>query len=208
MSKLDLKKDLKHLYNPSAKEVTLVDVPPLHFLMADGSGDPNTSQAFRDAMMAVYSVAFTLKFMIKQGGGVDYTVMPLEGLWWTDDMGRFSLDAKGVWLWTVLIAQPDFITAEQVGAAVEETHKKRDPAALSLVRFEPYHEGLAAQIMHIGSYSAEAPTIMRLHGWIAEHGYEYQGAGRHHEIYLSDPRRTAPEKLRTVIRQPVRKPLP
>lgn len=204
MTKLDLKKEFKHLYSPSSKEVALVDVPPLNFLMIDGSGDPNTAQPFQDAMQALYGVAYTLKFMLK-GAGTDYTVMPLEGLWWAEDMRHFSVDAKGLWQWTVMIAQPDLVTAEHVREAIEQTRRKKNPAGLDRVRFETYHEGLSAQILHLGSYADEGPTMQRLHGWILANGYDYHDAGKHHEIYLSAPGRTAPENMRTVLRQPVRK---
>jgi hypothetical protein len=205
MSKLDLKKEFKHLYNPSTKEFSLVDVPPMHFLMIDGSGDPNTAQSFKDAMEALYAVAYTIKFAVKKSGGEDFTVMPVEGLWWADDMDHFSMDAKDIWKWTVMIAQPDQVTEDIVKAAIAETDRKKNPAALPLLRFETFHEGLSAQFMHIGPYADEAPTIAHMHSWIIEQGYNYHGAGKHHEIYLSDPRRVAPEKMRTVVRQPVLK---
>ncbi|HVO41415.1 MAG TPA: GyrI-like domain-containing protein [Aggregatilineales bacterium] len=204
-TKLDLKKDLKHLYNPSAKEVVLMDVPPMNFLMVDGHGDPNESQPFQEAMEALYAVAYTLKFASK-AGGIDYTVMPPEGLWWMDDMREFSMAAKDRWQWTLMIMQPDHITAEMVRQAVEDIQEKKNPPALEKLRFERFHEGLAAQIMHIGPYDAEEPTIARIHAWITAHGYDFHGAGKHHEIYLGDPRRTAPDKLKTVLRQPVIQP--
>jgi len=202
MSKIDLKKEFKQLYFPSAKEVTVVDVPPMNFLMIDGRGDPNTAQEYKDAIEALYAVSYTLKFMIKKRTPQrDYVVMPLEGLWWADDMSRFDLKNKGSWSWTAMIMQPEFITEELVAQAREEVAGKKDLPALSKLRFERFHEGLAAQILHIGPYSAEGPTIEKLHSFIEEHGYEVKG--KHHEIYLSDPRRVAPEKLKTVIRQPI-----
>jgi len=203
MSKIDLKKELKQLYFPSAKEVTVVDVPPMNFLMIDGRGDPNTSPEFKDAIEALYAVSYTLKFTIKkQTPQQDYIVMPLEGLWWSDDLSQLDLEEKGSWRWTAMIVQPPFITKELVAQAREEVAGKKDLPALSKLRFERFHEGLSAQIMHIGPYSAEGPTIERLHSFIEEHGYEMRG--KHHEIYLSDPRRVAPEKLKTVIRQPIK----
>jgi len=203
MSKVDLKKDLKHLYNPSAKEVSVVDVPPMNFLMIDGAGDPNVSPEYQQAMEALFSLSYALKFMVKKSNGVDYAVMPLEGLWWTDDPGQFSMSNKGIWKWTAMIMQPEYVTGQLFAAALAEARRKKDLVALDRVRFESYHEGLSAQIMHIGPYAAEEPTIARLHSFIRENGYEL--SGKHHEIYPSDPRRTAPEKLRTVLRQPVRK---
>ena len=203
MGKVDLKKDLKHLYNPSAGEVSMVDVPPMDFLMVDGAGDPNASVEYQQAMEALFTLSYALKFKVKKSVGVDYVVMPLEGLWWTDDPSQFNMDNKAIWKWTAMIMQPEHVTAEMVAEVLEEVREKKGLPALERVRFETYHEGLSAQIMHIGPYAAEEPTIARLHSFIRENGYE--PSGKHHEIYLSDPRKTAPEKLRTVLRQPVRK---
>jgi len=200
MKKLDLKKELKHLYSPSPKEPVLVDVPDMNFLMIDGQGDPNTSQEYQDALGALYAVSYTVKFMSKKEG-TDYTVMALEGLWWMEGAERFSLDSKGEWKWTSMMMQPDVVTKEMVERAIEEVGRKKNPPALPKLRFESFHEGLSAQIMHIGPYSEEGPTIKKLHGFIEEQGHKLRG--KHHEIYLSDPRRAAPEKLRTVLRQPV-----
>jgi hypothetical protein len=201
--KLDLKKDFKHLYNPSAKDVSQVDVPPFAFLMIDGSGDPATSQDWKEAVEALYAVSYALKFMIKRGEGIDYAVMPLEGLWWTDDMREFSMDARDIWKWTGMILQPDWITADQVQQALDQTIKKKDLPALSKIRYERYHEGLSAQILHLGPYADEPPTIARLHAWILDHGFDFRGANKHHEIYLSDPRKSAPDKMKTILRQPM-----
>lgn len=202
---LDLKKDLKHLYNPSAKQPAIVDVPAMNFLMVDGAGDPNTAQEYRDAMQTLYGVSYALKFMLKKGeSGIDYAVLPLEGLWWVENMADFTVTDKGAWLWTMMIAQPEWITLDMVQAAMDQTARKPDPpAALAKIRFEAYREGLSAQIMHIGPYAAEAPTIAGLHQFIHEQGYERRG--KHHEIYLGDPNKTKPENLKTVIRQPVGK---
>ncbi len=203
MGKVDLKKELKHLYNPSAKKVSVVDVPPMNFLMLDGAGDPNVSPEYQQAMQALFALSYTLKFRLKKGAGMDYVVMPLEGLWWTDDPSQFSMTNKDIWKWTAMIMQPDYVTPELFEQVLAETRRKKNLPALGRVRFEAYHEGLSVQIMHIGPYAAEEPTIARLHRFIRENGYEFNG--KHHEIYLSDPRRTAPEKLRTVVRQPIRK---
>jgi hypothetical protein len=203
MSKIDFKKELKHLYRPSAKEFVVVDVPPMKFLMIDGHGDPNTAQEYQDAVEALYAVAYKLKFTSKKMLGKDYVVPPLEGLWWAEDMKAFTAARdKSAWDWTMMIMQPEWITQEMVEEAVKQVEKKGLPA-LSKLRLETYHEGLAVQIMHIGSYDDEAPTIARMHAFIDENGYE--PAGEHHEIYLGDPRKVAPEKLKTVLRQPVRK---
>jgi len=205
MKKIDFKKELKYLYNPSAKEVVFVDVPEMTFLMIDGMGDPNTAQEYKDAIEALYSVSYALKFMIKKGEmTIDYVVMPLESLWWTDDMTQFTTDNKDVWKWTSMIMQPQFVIKDLFDNAVEQVKKKNLPA-LPKTRFETFYEGLSAQIMHIGPYSAEGPNIEKLHNFIKENGYEFDGlVQKHHEIYLSDPRRTKPEKMKTVIRQPVK----
>jgi len=202
MKKIDFKKELKHLYNPSAKEVVIIDVPSMNFLMIDGVGDPNTSQDYKDAVEALYALSYSLKFMIKNGKtAIDYGVMPLEGLWWTDDMAEFNMENKDIWKWTAMIMQPEYATKDLFGKALEQVAKKKNPAALSKVRFENFHEGLSVQIMHIGPYSAEAPTIDKIRDFIEEKGYKLNG--KHHEIYLSDPRKTASEKMKTVIRQAV-----
>ena len=202
MTKLDLKKQLKHLYTPSKKEFSIVDVPPMNFIMIDGSGDPNTSSEYQEALGALYGLSYTIKFASKKQWGIDYVVMALEGLWWAEEMAEFSLSDKNSWQWTMMMLQPDHITAEFVEEARTTLAKKKDPPSLSKVRFERFHEGLSAQIMYLGPYADEAPTIARLHAFIEESGYER--SGKHHEIYLSDPRRTSPEKLKTVIRQPMR----
>jgi hypothetical protein len=145
-------------------------------------------------------VAYGLKFALKKRGAEDYAVMPLEGLWWSDDMATFSVGRKDDWRWTMMIAQPVDAPPDLLAAVVADVARKKTPAAQQ-VRLETYHEGLAAQIMHLGPYAAEGPTIARLHAFIAGQGY--QRAGKHHEIYLGDPNRTAPERLRTVLRQPI-----
>ena len=202
---LDFKKELKHLYRPSAKDFVVVDVPEMQFLMIDGHGDPNTTQEYKDAVEALYGAGYKLKFMSKQDPGTNYVVPPLEGLWWAEDMEAFGAQRdKSAWDWTMMIMQPEWITQEMFEQAVEQVQKKKDLPALLKLRLESYHEGLSVQIMHIGSYDAEGPTLARLHDeFIPQNGYEE--AGKHHEIYLGDPRRTAPEKLKTVLRQPVRK---
>lgn len=200
-TKVDLKRELHELYT-ARRDPRVVDVPELAFLMIDGHGDPNTAAAYREAVETLYAVAYTAKFIVKRApGGVDFGVMPLEGLWWTDDMSTFSTDHKSDWDWTMMIAQPGHVTAEVVEEARAKAAKKKALAAIDRLRFERFTEGLAAQIMHIGPYAAEGPTIERLHAFISENGYTL--TGKHHEIYLSDPRRAAPEKLKTIVRQPV-----
>jgi hypothetical protein len=203
MEKIDLKKTLKNLYSPSAKAYSIVEVPPMNFIMIDGQGNPNTSPEYAEAMQALYTSAYTLKFKVKKELGVDYPVMASEGLWWMDDMREFSASRKDDWKWTMMIMQPDIITQALFSQAVAEATVKKGYPGLSRLRLEKYDEGLASQILYFGPYADEGPTILRLHEFIQENGFVR--SGKHHEIYLGDPRRVAPEKLRTVIRQPMRK---
>jgi hypothetical protein len=203
LKKIDLKKDLKYLYQPSAAEVELVRVPKFNYLMIDGEGDPNTSQSFQEAMQSLYTLAYTLKFMIKKEKSVDYPVMALDGLWWMDDMSQFTAENKAAWKWTLMILQPPVVTKSVFSKAQRQAIEKKGFAALAKVRLEPYTEGLSVQIMHIGPYSEEGPTIQKLHAAARERGCELRG--KHHEIYLGDPRKSKPEKLKTVIRQPIQK---
>jgi hypothetical protein len=201
MEKIDFKKQLKHLYSPSDKNVEIVEAPQMNFLMVDGEGDPNTSQSFSDAIEALYPVSYTLKFMVKKGQlAIDYGVLPIEALWWSDDMSAFSTGNKDAWKWTLMIMQPEFITREMVKEAKEQVARKK-PVSLPLVRFETFKEGKAAQTMHIGHFSEEGPTIEKVHLFIEENGS--RKVGKHHEIYLSDLRRTAPEKWKIIVRQPM-----
>jgi hypothetical protein len=199
--KIDLRKQLKHLYSPSSSKAQTVDVPRFRFVLIDGKGDPNGAE-FSDAINALYSLSYTLKFTIKKEKAIDYPVMALEGLWWTDS-GRFDMTDRSKWNWTAMMMQPGFITPTLFRRAVGEVRKKKDIKALGVARLEAFHEGLSAQIMHIGPYSAEGPTIERLHNYIRESGGRPKG--KHHEIYLGDPRRAVPSKLRTILRQPFEK---
>jgi len=202
VEKIDLKKKWKELYNPSARDASVVDVPKMSFMMIDGAGDPNTSQQYQEAVEALFSVSYAIKFMVKKGSeAIDYAVMPLEGLWWVGDMSTFSMQNKEAWQWIAMIMQPDFVSADLVKQAIDQASKKKELPALVKLRFENFYEGLSAQIMHLGPYAAEAPTIEKLHGFIESNGYRING--KHHEIYLSDPRKSAPEKIKTVIRQPI-----
>ena len=201
LDKIDLKKELKDLYNPSAKEVTVVDVPAMNFLLVNGEGSPASPQ-YIEAIEALFSVAYTLKFMVKKGKGIDYGVMPLEGLWWMDDMTKLSTDRKDEWKWTAMIMQPKYVTADDFKVAVEEVKKKKNPAALLKVNFESFKEGPAAQIMYIGPFSAEGSTIAKIQAHIQNSGHTLNG--KHHEIYLNNPATTAPEKLKTILRQPMK----
>lgn len=201
--KYDVKRAYRELYAPSAREFTLVDVPPMRYLAVDGHGDPNTAAAYAEAVEALFSVAYAVKFRSRKELGRDFVVAPLEGLWRADDPAAFVARDKSAWDWTLLIAQPDWIDEALVAEAVAAARAKGDRPALSLVHLRELHEGPSAQILHIGSYDDETPTLARLHDeWMPQHGLTF--AGDHHEIYLSDARRTEPEKLRTILRQPVR----
>jgi hypothetical protein len=201
MAKIDLKKELKSLYEPSTRQIVSVDVPAMNFLMIDGVGDPNTAPAYKEAVEALYGVSYTLKFTVKKSPkGTDYTVMPLEGLWWSGNMDDFIRGNKNNWYWTAMIMQPDFITKEMVEKAKEDVAKKKGLTNLGQLRFEKFREGLSAQIMYLGPFADEGPTITMIHEDIAQNDRKLRG--KHHEIYLSDPRKTSPEKLKTIIRQP------
>jgi len=197
----DLRRELKALYAAPVATSVIVDIPALHFLMVDGIGDPNTPPEFANAVEALYGVSYALKFMAKKGAlAIDYPVMPLEALWWADDMEAFRSGDRSAWRWTAMILQPDFLTAPMIADAIAATRKKKSNPALDLLRLETFAEGRAAQLMHIGPFNAEGPNIEKLHAFIAAEGAAL--SGKHHEIYLSDMRRTAPDKLKTLIRQP------
>jgi hypothetical protein len=201
MAKIDLKKDLKQFYAASADTISIVEVPPLHFLMAAGQGDPNTSPAFQEAAATLFRLSYTLKFMLKKEQGLDWTVMPLEGLWSVDDMAAFAEGRRDEWKWTLMILQPDFVTRETVAKAMELAHSKKNAPPLYATTFGRHTDGQSAQVLHVGPYAEEAAAIARLHRFIREKGYHF--GGQHHEIYLNDPRRTAPEKIKTILRQPI-----
>ncbi len=202
MEKIDYKKKLAEYYSVKKNKISIVEVPAMNYLMIDGSGNPNTSQEYKDAIEALYALSYSIKFMIKKGTQqIDYGVMPLEGQWWTDDMNDFSIDNKDIWKWTASIMQPEIVTSEIFEECFEEVAKKKDLASLSKIKLNSFEDGLSAQILHIGPYSAEAPTIERLHDFIQENGY--LRTGKHREIYLNDMRRTGEDKLKTIIRQPM-----
>ena len=203
MDKYDVKKAHKALYASSAKDFALVEVPELSYIAVDGHGDPNTSAAYTEAIEALYPVAYALKFHSKKSLDRDFVVGPLEGLWSSDDMSSFVTRDKNAWRWTMMIVQPDWITPEMVTDAIDKTSAKKDFAALERVRLLTLTEGMCIQILHVGAYDDETPTLNRLHNhYMPEHSLTFNGL--HHEIYLSDARRTAPEKLKTILRQPVK----
>jgi hypothetical protein len=204
VDKYDIKVAQKALYAPSSTDFVIVDVPPMQYLAIDGSGDPNASPEYAAAIEALYPVAYAVKFASKNALGRDFVVGPLEGLWRAADMSAYTRGDRDAWEWTLLISQPDWISVEMVGDAIGAvTAKKKGGAALDHLRLVTVDEGRSVQILHIGSYAAEAPTLARLHDeYMPANGLTFNGD--HHEIYLSDVRRTAPEKLKTVLRQPVR----
>jgi hypothetical protein len=200
MNKIDLKKTLKPLYTASAKEATIVTAPPLKYLMFNGFGDPDANPDFQAGVEALYTASYTLKFMLKKEQGLDYVVPPLEGLWWML-LADFDLDRRDDWRWTLMIPQPEEVTQALLDQTVVAAKKQKPLPALEKLRLEIYDEGRAAQILHVGPYRAEMATIDRLHAFIKEQGFHL--CGKHHEIYMSDPRRTAPEKFKTILRQPI-----
>jgi hypothetical protein len=213
MKILELKKELKYLYSPSAKKVEMVEVPRLQFAMIDGAiekgSEPGLSPEFAEATQALYGIAYTLKFMFKKRKtkAVDYPVMALEGLWWVED-GVFDITIKDNWFYTLMILQPDIVTRDIFDDGLAEVRRKRgDSEAPSKARLESFEEGLCAQMMHIGPYATEPATVERMKAFAAENGYrDCVGiGGKHHEIYFGDPRRAQPEKLRTILRHPIEK---
>lgn len=203
MIKTDYKKELKQFYAAKAGQPVTVQVPAMNYLKVDGSGDPNTSQEYADAIEALYAVAYTLKFMSKKELQQDYGVMPLEGLWWAEDMSSFSSGDKSGWQWTAMIMQPEIVSQDMYEQAVAQVAAKKNPVALPKLRFGSYDEGRAAQVLYVGPYADEGPTIQDLHGYIEQQGGQLTATTKHHhEIYLGDPRRSDPAKLKTIIRQP------
>ena len=203
MSKIDFKKELTQLYRPSARQFEVVEVPEMQFLMVDGHGNPNTVPAYREAVETLYAVAYKIKFSSKKLLNRDYVVPPLEGLWWAEDMDTFLTRDKDAWDWTMMIMQPDWISTEMFAEGCAAAEKANQPPALSRLRLASYREGLSVQIMHIGSYDDEGPVLAKLHNEFLP-GNGYVETGKHHEIYLGDPRKTKPENLKTILRQPVK----
>ena len=211
MKILDLKKEFKHLYQPSTKKVEIIQVPRLQFAMIDGAiekgSEPGKSPRFAEATQALYSISYTLKFMLKKRktNAIDYPVMALEGLWWVED-GMFDITVKDNWFYALMIMQPNVITQEIFAEGLEQVRRKKgDSEMLSKLRLEHFEEGLCVQTMHIGPYATEPATIERMRAFAQENGYR-DGVGlggKHHEIYLGDPRKADPAKLKTVLRHPV-----
>jgi hypothetical protein len=209
MEKLDYKKKYKNLYIPSTKPVILT-VPQMSFIMLDGKGDPNNNLDFEDSVEALYALSYGLKMLPKKGitpeGYVDYSVFPLEGLWWVSE-GEFSLTERDNWLWTIMIRQPEFVNEELFQAVKQQVMNKKANKKIGNARLEKFEEGLCVHMMHIGPYSTEPETVEIMESYLNEEGYRetfYKG-GRHHEIYLSDPRKAKPESMKTVLRHPIEK---
>jgi hypothetical protein len=204
-TKIDLWEEHRDLYTPSSREPALIKVPALIYLMVDGRGDPNTTAGFRDGIGALYALAYTVKFMLKKNRDTDFRVMPLSGRYHAEDPATFLSGSKKDWSWTLMMPVPAVFTLAVLRAAREACAERPNASpALPLVRRESLREGLCAQIMHVGPYAEERPTIEKLHAFIREHGLTF--AGSHHEIYLSDPNRSAPGRMKTIVRQPVAKP--
>lgn len=202
MDKIDFKKSLKRFYAPTSRDFEIVEVPAMQFVMIDGQGDPNSSASYAAAVGWLYAVSYAMKFASK-AAGLDYTVPPLEALWWSDDMADFSAGRRERWRWTVMLMVPDAVSQAMFEAGRAKASGKLGAVPESL-RFARYDEGLAVQFLHVGSYADEAPMIRRMHEEFIP-GNGLTETGHHHEIYLSDPRRVVAEKLKTVVRQPVRR---
>jgi hypothetical protein len=201
MDKIDLMKQFPLLYRVSSKAVVEVNVPPMRYLMIDGVGDPNTSTDYTRAVEALFSVSYTAKFMMKRGPqGIDYRVMPLEGLWWADDWSAFVQADRASWQWTMMVLQPDLVPVDVIHRARDEVVSNKGLPTAARLRLEELNEGRCAQILHVGPFSEEGPTIDRVHQFIDERSAK---RGKHHEIYLSDIRRAAPDKWKTILRQPM-----
>lgn len=212
MQTLDLKKQLKQYYRPAAGKIECIDVPPLQFAMFDGAiekgKEPGNSPGFAEATQALYGIAYTLKFMLKKDKDdpIDYPVMALEGLWWVED-GVFDITIKDNWYYTLMILQPEIITPALFAEGLEQVRRRRgNSPALAQLRMETFHEGLCVQSMHIGAYATEPATLERMRAFMQSNGLRDRVGllgGRHHEIYMSDPRKADPTKLKTVLRHPV-----
>lgn len=200
--KIDFRKTLKDLYNPRLREFQILDIPAMSFLMIDGCGDPNVAVEYQQALEGLYALSYGIKFSSKQQG-TDYVVPPLEGLWWMDDMSEFTMANRARWKWTMMIMQPEWITPGQVERVKDKVITKKKIPTILDIAFETYLEGMSVQILFTGAYKDEAPVIAEMHKFIRESGFAPNG--KHHEIYLSDPRKTPVEKLHTILRQPIQK---
>jgi hypothetical protein len=200
MNKIDYKKEMKVLYTGKKGTFNIIEVPNIKYLHIHGSGNPNTDPSYASSVEALYSIAYTIKFICKKKD-LDFVVMPLEGLWYAEEHKVFENREKEKWNWTMMIMMPPFVTEEIFMEAVETVKKKKDNEKISEVFFEEYEEGLTVQTLHIGSYDEEGPVIAEMHRYISDEGYDLRG--KHHEIYLSDPRKNSADKLKTILRQPI-----
>ena len=204
MEKFDLKNTLPDYFKASPSKFSVVKLPKFNYLMVDGKGDPNTSHSYLEAIELLYGISYTLKFMSKDELGRDYVVPPLEGLWWAKDLNSFEKREKSKWSWTMIIMVPNGITKAFATKAIKTFKEKKPEANISKIRFDSLTEGLSVQILHVGPYDAEGQVLARMHKeFMPENNYVFNGI--HHEIYLGDPRKTSPEKLKTILRQPVKK---
>lgn len=204
MNKLDFKQINKPFYTPKAGRPEILSIPNMQFASISGEGDPNTSSSFQDAIKALYSLVYGLKFSRKKAGlEPDFTIGALEGLWWTKSGKQYDVGAKGDWQWTLMIWLPEFITASEFTQFVAKLSVSKPNPMLASARLIMFEEGQVVQILHIGPYDAEQPSVQLMHAFAADQGFAQ--SGKHHEIYLGDPRRSAPEKLRTIIRHPISK---
>ena len=204
---IDYKKTQKELYLPKTAP-SVIDVPRMTFITVDGEGDPNTSAEYTAAVELLYGLSYTIKMGSKSI--LEYVVPPLEGLWSVDDDfrgGGAEINDKSKFIWTMMIRQPDFVTEDILEVAKISLAKKKPNLDISKAKLETITEGLCVQVMHIGSYDDEPATVAALDGFAIENGYilDINDIRRHHEIYISDPRKVAQEKLKTVLRHPIRK---
>jgi len=201
--KLDYKKEFPDLYKPSLKEPTIIKIPKMMFFMIDGTGDPNTSDEYKEVVQLLYNISYALKMKVikKETPSKDYVVPPLEGLWYMPKMEEWSMDEKDKWEWTMMIRIPDFVKDSQIKKAMKILKETKNPDSFSKLRYEQYDEGTCVQIMYLGPYDEEPPTIKKIHQFAKKNGYNLNG--HHHEIYLSDPRRVEPERLKTILRHPI-----
>ena len=202
IKKRDLRKELKQIYSPSAKEPELVKVPTFNFLMIDGEGAPE-SQQFQEAVQAIYTTAYTIKFTFKFEKNIDFPVMALEGLWWLKQGMPFQIGRREDWCWTVMILQPEFVTKTTLAKAIRKIKEKKDVPGIDNVRLESFSEGLSVQMLHIGPYADEPKTMQKIEEFSSERGLT--ASGKHHEIYLSDPRRVKQDRMKTILRHAVKK---
>jgi hypothetical protein len=201
VTKIDYTSALRHLYR-AREEPDLVEVPPMRFLMIDGQGEPDASATFTEAVEALFAVAYAVKFQVRAEAGIDFGVLPLEALWWIPHAHLWDFAAGSDRQWTLMVMQPEIASDEVVRGMLDRVAASTNPPGVDRIRFEPHEEGSAVQVLHLGSFRTQRATLEQLHAYVVELGMV--PTGKHHEIYLSDPHRTAPHRMRTILRQPVR----